>query len=143
MGEAVASGFVGTADAPEGARPILVQAFDRLGITAVRHAVRRIAGQAGLDGQRLDDFVLAVNEIVTNAVLHGGGAGWLRLWRDGRDVCCEVSDHGPGLPRSGHVGQLPPGSQVRGRGVWLAHRLCDSVETATGPTGTTVLMRQR
>jgi len=134
---------VGTADAPDGTKPILVQAFDRMGITTLRHAVRRIAAQAGLHGQRLDDFVLAVNEIVTNAVMHGGGAGRLRLWRDGRDVCCEVSDRGPGLPAGGHAGQLPHSSQPRGRGVWLAHRLCDSVETATGPTGTTVLMRQR
>jgi serine/threonine-protein kinase RsbW len=122
---------------------ILVHAFDRMGITGLRKAVRRFAAQAGLHGQRLDDFVLAVNEIVTNAVMHGGGSGRLRLWRDNGAVCCEVSDQGPGLPAGRPTGQLPPTHQARGRGMWLASRLCDSVETATSPAGTTVLMRQR
>ncbi|MBB6553462.1 ATP-binding protein [Nonomuraea rubra] len=58
------------------------------------HAAR----ERGLDGARLDDFLLAVDEGVVNAVVHGGGAGRLSLWCGNGVLCCEVSDQGPGIP---------------------------------------------
>ncbi|MDF2712442.1 MAG: ATP-binding protein, partial [Nonomuraea muscovyensis] len=66
-------------------RRALVADFARGRITVLRRAVTTYAAGMGLTGRRLEDFVLAVNEITTNAVLHGGGRGRLRLWaRDGR-----------------------------------------------------------
>ena len=77
---------------------LLRETFDHSTITALRHAVASRAATAGLAGERLDDFVVAVNELLTNAVRHGGGQGRLALWRADDAVVCEVSDAGPGLP---------------------------------------------
>jgi anti-sigma regulatory factor (Ser/Thr protein kinase) len=123
------------------ARPpaLLSELFDHQLVTTVRHTVAGLAAHAGLAGQRLDDFVLAVNEMMTNAVRHAGGSGVLILWCQDEKLQCEVVDEGPGIPSeriNGHP--LPSPFAVNGRGLWLAHRLCDSVTIKTGPWGTTV-----
>jgi serine/threonine-protein kinase RsbW len=129
------------ADTPPPGRPpaLLSELFDRQLITQVRHAMTRIAAGVGLAGQRLDDFVLAVNEMMTNVVRHANGSGMLTLWYQNETLQCEVVDEGPGIPAerlNGHP--LPSPFAINGRGLWLAHRLCDSVTINTGPRGTTV-----
>lgn len=112
--------------------------FDRDAITGVRHDIAGCASQAGLGGLRLDGFVLAVNEIMTNAVRHGGGHGRVLLWRTATGLRCEVRDRGTGEPArfNGHV--LPPTEATGGRGLWLARHLCDSFDVETGGEGTRV-----
>ncbi|MCW2639652.1 MAG: ATP-binding region ATPase domain protein [Dactylosporangium sp.] len=130
-----------TDDTQTSSRPpaLLSELFDHQLITTMRHAVTRLAARAGLAGQRLDDFVLAVNEMMTNAVRHAGGSGVLILWCQDETLQCEVVDKGPGIPSERIDGQpLPPPFALNGRGLWLAHRLCDSVTIKTGPRGTTV-----
>ncbi|HTJ31679.1 MAG TPA: ATP-binding protein [Dactylosporangium sp.] len=118
---------------------LLVEDFGVAQITPVRHAVSRGAAEAGLAGQRLDDFVLAVNEIVTNAVRHAGGGGTLRLWVVDGWVVCEVADRGAGIPRERLNGaSLPPSHAISGRGLWLAKHLVDDVAVSTGRAGTIV-----
>jgi anti-sigma regulatory factor (Ser/Thr protein kinase) len=129
--------MAGATAAPDSA-PLITAGFDRSQITAVRRAVGRCAAAHGLTGQRLDGFVLAVNEIVTNAVAHGGGRGRLRLWRAGGALTCEVADRGPGLPDESAGSTRPPPTALHGRGLWLARQLCDLVSVAAGPQGTTV-----
>lgn len=123
---------------------LLDRVFSRAEITSVRHAVAAQVALAGLVEDRLDGFVLAVNEIITNVVLHAGGAGRIRLWVTGGAVYCEVVDTGPGIPERYLTGdQLPAALEVGGRGVWLAHQLCDSVSVATSRSGSTVTMVNR
>jgi anti-sigma regulatory factor (Ser/Thr protein kinase) len=119
---------------------LLVEDFDVALITPVRHAVSSGAAGAGLRGQRLEDFVLAVNEIVTNAVRHAGGGGTLRMWLAGAVLHCEVVDKGAGIPEERLNGEdaLPPSSAVSGRGLWLARHLVDDVVVTTGEAGTIV-----
>src|SRR5215212_12028195 len=50
------------------------------------------AEAAGLSGQPVHDLVLAVHEIATNSVRHGGGTGTLRMWQDHGTVICEIRD---------------------------------------------------
>lgn len=121
------------------AAELLALAFGADEITGTRHAVAAGAAAVGLAGQRLEGFVLAVNEVVTNAVRHGGGRGRLRLWH-GRDaVWCEVRDGGgSGRPDLLDGYRLPPSSATGGRGLWLARHLCDEVDLRTGEDGTTV-----
>jgi anti-sigma regulatory factor (Ser/Thr protein kinase) len=115
------------------------ESFGRGDITRVRHAVAACAAEVGLDGHRLEDFVLAVNEIITNAVRHAGGSGRLRMWACDGQVCCEVSDSGGGIPEHRVDPPGPPATFVSGgRGIWMARRLCDELTIRTGPTGTTV-----
>lgn len=124
--------------------PVLCMAFTRSEITAVRHAVAQHATDVGLSGDQLHDFVLAVNEIVTNAVIGGAGRGELRLWIKGRTVGCEitgkVTETNPGNITSGQVT-----SEARGwpagfdsPGQELACRLVDRLDVSGSPHGTAI-----
>lgn len=120
-------------------RQVYCTSFARGRITFLRRAVAEHAGRAGLSGRGLEDFVLAVNEIVTNAVVHGGGHGRLRLWTRGERLWCEISDEGPGLP-AGWMGDMrpPAGFDSCGRGLWLTSMLCEHITIVSGPAGTSV-----
>lgn len=123
---------------------LLSEGFDHSRVTALRHAVASAATGAGLTGDRLDDFVVAVNELLTNAVRHGGGTGRVALWRAGGTVVCEVTDRGSGLsePRPASPDR-PAMDQPGGWGLWLAAELTDSLELSTDGSGTTVRISQQ
>lgn len=141
------------------ASPMLAVEFTRREITAVRGAVSRHAAEAGMQGERLHDFVLAVNEIVTNAVVHGGGHGELRLWTVGQTLGCDITDEGPQAgaetaaagdaqadgsvrpseqPQAGADGHAPVDGERGGRGLMLARLLVDSLDVQHSPNGTAV-----
>lgn len=118
---------------------LIAEAFDQAQVTELRHSVTSCARAIGLRGQRLDDFVLAVNELITNAVRHGGGRGALRMWRQRGELVCEVSDHGHGISTqrlSDH--SRPAADTAGGWGLWLARELSDTMEVTTGTAGTVV-----
>jgi serine/threonine-protein kinase RsbW len=118
---------------------LLLRRFDQDGVGAVRHALARLCARLGLDGQRLDNFVLAVNEIMTNAIRHAGGWGVLTAWCETATLICAVTDRGPGIPAE-RLGPhaLPPPLALSGRGLWLSSHLCDAMTIDTGARGTTV-----
>jgi anti-sigma regulatory factor (Ser/Thr protein kinase) len=126
--------------APADSRPL--QCTFRLDtLVAVRHEVEKFARTAGLEDIRLYKFVMAVNEIMTNAVHHGGGVGDLRLWHDG-SLRCLVTDRGRGIPADRIEGRhRPEPGSIGGWGLWLARQICDEVRISTGPTGTEVGLR--
>lgn len=116
-----------------------VLAFGRGPLGAVRAFVTRHATTAGLGSAALADFVVAVNEVATNSLCHGGGRGSLRIWRDGDAVVCEVRDHGfIDDPMAGR--RRPVTYRDGGRGLWLANQLCDLVQIRSNPSGTVVRM---
>jgi anti-sigma regulatory factor (Ser/Thr protein kinase) len=121
---------------------LLDRTFGADEITAVRHQLTQRLGSSGFGGDKLQSFVLAVNEVITNVVLHAGGHGRLVLWMAGGSVWCTVTDSGPGIPDQY---RRPPAApevyDVGGRGIWLAYQLCDEVTMATGPIGTTIGLR--
>ena len=105
---------------------------------------RSVAERFGLGAQRVDDMTLAVSEIVTNSVHHGGGSGTLRVWATSDELTCEISDSG--CVEDPLVGRMrPPSQSVSGRGLWVSNRLCDLVQLRSGPSGTIVrlMMRRR
>ncbi|NES28694.1 ATP-binding protein [Micromonospora terminaliae] len=118
---------------------LIAAAFTQAQVTELRHSVTSCAHAAGLIGQRLDDFVLAVNELITNAVRHGGGQGRLRLWRGPGDLVCEVADHGHGISVQRLNDQARPAPDTAGGwGLWLARELSDTMAVETGEAGTIV-----
>jgi anti-sigma regulatory factor (Ser/Thr protein kinase) len=133
-------GALGMGDPAGGPGELLAEVFTGGKVAATRHAVMRAAAGAGLSEQRLDDFVLAVNEIITNAVRYAEGRGRVRLWASASAVCCEVTDAGPGIPLDWINREAPPGLVAGGRGLWMARQLCDDVDVRTGPAGTAVLL---
>jgi anti-sigma regulatory factor (Ser/Thr protein kinase) len=128
--------------APSAEPHLLDRTFGRDEITVVRHEVQSRLIAAGLHGDRLHGFVLAVNEVITNVVLHAGGHGRIVVWLAGGSAWCTVTDSGPGIPqRFLDAPEVPEAFEVGGRGIWLAHQLCDEVTMATGPIGTTIALR--
>jgi anti-sigma regulatory factor (Ser/Thr protein kinase) len=117
---------------------VLVRSVQRGTLTVTRHALAAFAERAGLAGRGLQGFVLAADELLTNAVVHGGGTGRLRVWVAGQRLHCEVSDTGPGMPPDRRRSRLPAADQPCGRGIWLVRRLCDDLTIRTGRNGTTV-----
>jgi len=119
---------------PAGADRLSFQTGD---LRRVRALVAARAGQAGLGREAADAVVLAVNEVATNSLRHGGGRGELRAWTDGRSLVIEVSDQGH--ITSPLVGRLRPAPEASGgAGLWLANQLCDLVQIYSSARGTAV-----
>ncbi|MFJ9038544.1 anti-sigma factor RsbA family regulatory protein [Streptomyces sp. NPDC102406] len=116
---------------------VAVTAYTRATLTTVRQDASRRAADLGLPASRLDDFELAVAELTTNSVVHGGGEGVLRVWAQNQHVVCEV--HDAGLlddPLAGR--RLPAGDQRGGRGLLLVNVVADLVRIHSTPDhGTT------
>ncbi|BCJ43989.1 hypothetical protein GCM10010168_67920 [Actinoplanes ianthinogenes] len=128
--------------APASSPVLLDRAFGHADITLLRHEISRLLPAAGITGDRLSGYVLAINEVITNVVLHAGGSGRIVLRLESGSVWCVVTDSGPGIPDGYRDGHLLPGTEeIGGRGLWLAHQLCDEVTTATGPIGTSIGLR--
>jgi anti-sigma regulatory factor (Ser/Thr protein kinase) len=111
-------------------------------LAAIRQLVARHAARARLGADRTADMLVAVNEIATNSVRHGGGRGVLRLWHEPGALICEVRDGGriddPLVGRN-----RPRAGQVGGYGLWLANQLCDLVQIRSLPTGNVVRLHMR
>ena len=119
--EAAVSPTVLAEPVPASAGRLLDRRFGRDEIALVRHEVSARLQAAGLGGDRLSGFVLAVNELVTNVVLHAGGQGRVLLWLAGGSAWCSVTDSGPGIPaRYLTTPEIPEAYEVGGRGIWLA-----------------------
>lgn len=125
-------------------RTLMAQPFTLDDVTRLRRAVAVCARSCGLSSPRLDDFVLAVHESVVNAVEHGGGHGYFKLWTVNGVIRSETSDKGAGIPDGYVNGGISPLDLAQGgRGIFLIRRLCDTADFDTGPDGTTVLLTMR
>ena len=124
------------------AEPLLRIAFAEADLPALRDAVTSAAAAAGLDQDRLPDFVLAAHELAVNSVMHAGGAGLLRLWVERDELVCEVSDRGV-LANPETAGLSRPNlSATGGAGLWIVRQASDAVQIASVPgQGTAVRMR--
>lgn len=117
---------------PVRAEELSFQAGDLL---VVRAFAAALAELAGLSAKRRTDVVLAIDELATNSICHGGGEGVVRAWiADGRLVF-EVADAGPGItdPLAGRV--RPEEGQFGGRGLWIVTQVCDLVQMRAFPDG--------
>jgi anti-sigma regulatory factor (Ser/Thr protein kinase) len=126
-------------DPPVSARSVPVT-FD--GLAAIRRFAADQATAAGLSPDRAADLVVAINELATNTVEHGGGTGTLTVWRTDENLVCEVSDYGHLRdPMAGRRTPVP--SAARGRGLVTVHLLCDLVRAHTRPGHTAVRVHMR
>ncbi|CCH33405.1 anti-sigma factor RsbA family regulatory protein [Actinosynnema sp. NPDC047251] len=111
--------------------------FDVDGLVGTRRAVAAFARDANLSEERIEDLVLAVNELATNSVVHAGGSGVVLLWREGSAAVCEVRD--TGRLANPMVGRRHPGPSAHGGyGVMLVNLLCDLVRVHTREDGTAI-----
>jgi anti-sigma regulatory factor (Ser/Thr protein kinase) len=111
-------------------------------LAAFRRRVRKAAGDARLRGERLEDFIVAVNEAASNTLLHAAASGRARIWQDADHVVCEIADRGRLVdPLAGR--RRPDPSWPSGRGLWIVNQLCDFVELHAGPSATTLRLHMR
>jgi anti-sigma regulatory factor (Ser/Thr protein kinase) len=97
--------------------------------------VDRFAVEAGMEGSQAADVALAVSELATNSLQHGGGMGRLSFWNDGDALVCELRDHG--WLEEPDAQPEPPDPTVRtGRGLWLVALLSDELVRQTSSEGT-------
>jgi anti-sigma regulatory factor (Ser/Thr protein kinase) len=107
----------------------------------VRAFVAAQAAHAGLGAESAATMALAVTEIATNSIRHGGGQGELRAWVQDGALVCEVSDRGHiTSPLVGRVRPVLDGQG--GAGLWVANQLCDLVQIFSSPRGTTIRLYQ-
>jgi anti-sigma regulatory factor (Ser/Thr protein kinase) len=121
----------------------VVFTIDELG--ALRNFVADTAAGTSLESERASDLVVAVNELATNSICHGGGEGRLRIWREDSSLLCEVSDSGH-IPLSARRNRYerPDPDALSGRGLWLVDHLCDDVQIDSSPgTGSSVRVHMR
>lgn len=131
---------------PDGAGPMaapngdvaLDQPFDADGLYALRAAVAAHASALGAGEEVVEELVLVANELASNAVRHGGGAGRLRLWRAGDLIHCEVSDGGPGLVDAEAGRERVPMTAYGGRGLWVVRQMSHQVDVRSGDGGATI-----
>jgi anti-sigma regulatory factor (Ser/Thr protein kinase) len=117
-------------------------AYDAGTMDVVRALIVHRSIEAGLSERGMQDLVLAVDEMATNSIRHGGGRGVLRVWQEPDALICEVRDRG--RIHEPLVGRVRPAiGQVGGFGVWLANQVCDLVQIRSVAAGTVVRLHMR
>ncbi|MFI0447209.1 anti-sigma factor RsbA family regulatory protein [Actinomadura sp. 6N118] len=107
----------------------------------LRAWVTDYARRTPLAEEDLQRLLVAVTEVVTNALRHGAPPIVLRMWMEPGELVCEVKDDGFWTENSG-FGLLPPRADGPGRfGLWAVRLLCSIVQIRTGNGGTTVRLR--
>jgi anti-sigma regulatory factor (Ser/Thr protein kinase) len=110
----------------------------------MRAWVSQTAVALGCGGRAGFEFVVAVNEAVTNAIRHGSPAAdgtiGVSLESDGSSIVCSVCDGGPFVAPSQ---QSDPASDEGGRGFAFMAALTDELELVVSPHATVVRLRKR
>jgi anti-sigma regulatory factor (Ser/Thr protein kinase) len=111
----------------------------------LRHAVA--AELSTLDAPRdaVEDYLLAVDEMTSNAVRHGKPPVSLRLWAGDDRIVCTIDDQGPGFddPFAGYGPAHGEDLSRGGMGLWLARQLCDHVDISGDDDGAHVRLTIR
>jgi anti-sigma regulatory factor (Ser/Thr protein kinase) len=97
-----------------------------------REAVRDIA-RGRVPEDEVEDLVVAVSEVVTNAILHGKAPVEVRIWPGGDRIVVTVTDAGDG-PADPFAGLLPSADDdISGRGLWITYQCVNHVTTVRRP----------
>ena len=106
-------------------------------LARARALLRSEAASASLPPEDVSDLVLAADEVLTNALVHGRAPRALHVYCERDALVCHVRDAGHGLdPLAAYL--PPPEYALRGRGLWIARQTCDALEIASDPGGTHV-----
>ncbi len=114
-------------------------------VADLREQVRtRAAAEGWLPPDRVENLLLALSEVATNGIRHGGRQRELRVWLTDDAVVCEVVDDGP-VPPGPLAGYLPPRpGAIGGMGLWLVQQLSDAmaIRTVNGLTHARFALRR-
>lgn len=124
---------------PDPANVLYRATFGRDELPLVRRELTARAHLLGLGPRHTADLVLVADELAANSIVHGGGRGTIRLWRDNPvNTVCEVRDRG--LITDPLVGRRRPAlTEGKGAGLWIANQLCDLVQIRSAPEFGTIV----
>jgi anti-sigma regulatory factor (Ser/Thr protein kinase) len=111
----------------------------------LRHAVAAQLATSSAPRDTVEDLLLAVDEMTSNALRHGKPPVSLRLWMTDDRIVCTIADRGPGWDDlfagygPAHGDDLSRG----GMGLWLARQMCDHVDITQDDAGTRVRLTVR
>ncbi|HLU74363.1 MAG TPA: ATP-binding protein [Nonomuraea sp.] len=94
---------------------------DARAVASARADARKALEGLGLDAEAVDDAVLMVSEIVTNALLYGDPPYEMTVRADPAEIVCAVVDSGRPLPAP----RSPGSGDERGRGLHIVAILSD------------------
>ncbi|GIF17005.1 sensor histidine kinase [Actinoplanes teichomyceticus] len=109
-------------------------------LSAVRSVLGVWAGTHGFGTEATEDILVAVIEVATNGLRHGGAPVRLRAWAHADTLVAQCDDAGSGaIPAAaGYHRPDPLASVAGGRGLWLARQLADVVTVSARPGCTSV-----
>jgi serine/threonine-protein kinase RsbW len=118
------------------------------GVDSVERAALEIAERAGFDGTDLEKIVVAVHEVVANAIIHGNQFDChkkvvVTIQRTFEQFEVSVWDQGKGFDLQSLPDPRDPDALLLpyGRGIYLARAFMDELYVQAGPAnGTTVTM---
>ena len=125
--------------------PPRLQASRVTDFIGLRHAVAAELAVVPAADDLVQDFLLAVDEMTSNALRHGGQPVDLRLWVGVDRIVCTIGDSGTGWddPFAGYGPAHGEDLTRGGMGLWLARQLCDHVDITSGPDGALVRLTLR
>jgi anti-sigma regulatory factor (Ser/Thr protein kinase) len=111
----------------------------------LRHAVAAELSTVAAPSDTIEDYLLSVDEMTSNAVRHGKPPVSLRLWVGEDRIVCSIDDHGPGFddPFAGYGPAHGEDLSRGGMGLWLARQLCDHVDISGDDDGAHVRLTIR
>jgi stage II sporulation protein AB (anti-sigma F factor) len=115
-------------------------------LNVARQTVIAACTRAGLAPHEMHDFTVAVNEAVTNAVIHGSPDGLkdfvtVRCAITKQAVIVNVIDHGRGYRRQTSESEMSTDAlHSSGLGLLIMRRLSDGLKIRSDTHGTTVTM---
>ncbi|MFC4058938.1 anti-sigma factor RsbA family regulatory protein [Planomonospora corallina] len=109
---------------PAPAHAAAITYHDDACLAEVRRFTAEQAAAIGLRPDRVQELVLAVNELATNTMEHTSAGGRLSMWSEQRMLVCQVDDHGHMADPL--VGRVRPAG-ARGHGLMVVNQLCDLV----------------
>jgi hypothetical protein len=111
-------------------------------LSQMRRRIEASRAACALSRRQRGDFVLALNEAMTNALKYDAPPRAVRLWRSGPHVIGEVV--GCGRIEDPLAGRRRPSPiATRGRGLWMVNQLCDLVQLRSTGCRTTLRMHMR
>jgi anti-sigma regulatory factor (Ser/Thr protein kinase) len=124
----------------EATEPLFV--IDELAdLAGLRRRIHRVAlAESALPASTVQEFVAAVSEVATNAIMHGAPPVLVRFWCSTSELVCTVTDHGLGFddPFAGYLPATTGAGTRRGLGLWLARNFCDHLDIFPSEDGFTV-----
>lgn len=95
---------------------------------SLRSKLQTALAAGGHARRSIDAIVTAVNEVASNALIHGAPPVQVRVWSTSDRSLCTVTDHGAGFddPFAGYL--YDPDAARNGRGLWLTRQVCDTVQ---------------